>query len=318
MTYPHSLSYLPRDFIATRCGLVFAVMAHHLEGDKVLGFLRYLQKDGRFHKLHTEEANQYLAEQQPDYLFSSKRLDALLHGIPVADIHQHYKPRLALRELLTGVSHDPVIRAAQHLCRLLANNGLTPDQVGITGSLLLGAQGPNSDIDLVIYDRLAFFNARMAIEQLMARGEIQALAECDWQDAYTRRGCELSFEEYVRHERRKLNKGKIAGIKFDISLVTEGSLPFPDNATKAGYHRLQARVVNTDRSFDYPAIYRLDHPDISEAWSFIQTYAGQAFVGEWIEVRGLLETGSCGEQRIVVGSSREAPGEYIKTIRNPH
>jgi hypothetical protein len=38
-------------------------------------------------------------------------------------------------------------------------------------------------------------------------------------------------------------------------------------------------------------------------------------VGETIEIAGMLEEDEHGNQRIVVGSSREAQGEYIKVIR---
>ncbi|MEY3107605.1 MAG: hypothetical protein RIT35_1783, partial [Pseudomonadota bacterium] len=44
------------------------------------------------------------------------------------------------------------------------------------------------------------------------------------------------------------------------------------------------------------------------------TYTGQAVKGETVEVSGLVEQTKEGLKRIVVGSSREAPGEYIKVV----
>jgi predicted nucleotidyltransferase len=49
--------------------------------------------------------------------------------------------------------------------------------------------------------------------------------------------------------------------------------------------------------------------------SFTATYTGQAVNGELIEIAGVVEQNAHGVKRIVIGSSREAHGEYIKVIR---
>jgi hypothetical protein len=69
------------------------------------------------------------------------------------------------------------------------------------------------------------------------------------------------------------------------------------------------------QSFDYPANFQIVHPHIQTVVCFSATYNGQAQTGEWIEVAGQLEQAYDGQQRIVVGSSREARGEYIKVLR---
>jgi len=52
---------------------------------------------------------------------------------------------------------------------------------------------------------------------------------------------------------------------------------------------------------------------VSEVVSFTPTYAGQAVVGETIEASGWLEVDSVGARRVVVGTSREGRGEWIRT-----
>lgn len=318
MSSSHVFRYQPRDFIATSDGLVFAVMSGHSEKGRIPGFLRYIHREGQYHKLGTAEANRHLAEKKPEYLFTSSRLHASLHGIPQVDILHHYQPGTRLQQILAEKTTDPLVQTTQNLCRLLETEGVDLEAVGITGSLLIGAHRAGSDIDLVIYQRPVFFKARTAIARLIASGDIQELAEHDWRSAYDRRGCALDFEAYLQHERRKLNKGILGGIKFDISLTGEDLPARSDAVAKAGYWLLRARVIDARYAYDYPAVYELDHPDIPEVWSFIQTYAGQAETGEWVEIRGLLEIGADGLKRIVVGSSREAPGEYIKTIGSEH
>ena len=74
------------------------------------------------------------------------------------------------------------------------------------------------------------------------------------------------------------------------------------------------RVIDDKKAFHYPAEWLIDHEEIQAVVCFTATYTGQAVNGEWIEVAGLLEQTSLGQKRLVVGSNREAPGEYIKVV----
>lgn len=74
-----------------------------------------------------------------------------------------------------------------------------------------------------------------------------------------------------------------------------------------------ARVTNSDFSFDSPAIYKIDHPEISYVLSYTHTYAGQAIEGEVIEARGMVEVAG-NMKRLVVGTKREPKGEWIRSL----
>ncbi len=80
---------------------------------------------------------------------------------------------------------------------------------------------------------------------------------------------------------------------------------------------MQCKITDATRAFDYPAEFKVDHEHIDTIVSFTATYTGQALGGETVEVSGLLEQMEQGSRRIVVGSSREAHGEYIKVIQSP-
>ena len=77
---------------------------------------------------------------------------------------------------------------------------------------------------------------------------------------------------------------------------------------------IECTVTDATLAFDSPSIYRVEYGDerINEVLSYTHTYAGQAFKGEEIEVCGFLEEGARGKCRVVVGTTREAPDEYIK------
>jgi len=178
--------------------------------------------------------------------------------------------------------------------------------------MLIGAQRPASDIDLVFYRREAFFQAREIIRTLLSKQLLEPLDEALWRDAYDRRGCTLSYDDYRWHEERKYNKAAIDGTKFDISLLTPDRWQDLLRYKKLGRHCLQTTIADDNHRFDYPARYGLNHPVISEAISYTATYAGQALQDERVEIQGQLEVSSAGHLRIVIGTNRESLDEYLK------
>jgi HAD superfamily hydrolase (TIGR01509 family) len=308
-------TFQPRDFIETRDGLIFAVVDKQIEQGRVLSFLRYRREGGRPVKLQTDQANIWLAAHHPDLLFESPRLAARLHGVPVDRIARHYRPRERAAALTTATAGDALEVKAQRCLDIFLAGGIPLASLGVTGSLLIGAQHPASDLDFVLYDRAGFHQARELVRAAIAAGDLTELAADDWREAYERRGCELSFDEYLWHERRKLNKGLCEGTKFDITLVVDGPEPPSGPVRKRGMMSLTAKITDAGEAFDFPARYRLAHPEVGEVLSFSHTYAGQALAGEWVEISGQLEETGNGAQRIIVGSTREAPSEFIKVRR---
>lgn len=308
-----SYRFLPRDFVETGERLLFAVVGG-IEAGRVPACLRYRRSGAGYSKLSTRAAETLLRSTFPEYLFYSETRDVQLHAVPLDRIIHHYQPRRRVQELMARQEHDVMDGKLLRLLELFSKRGLTPDCIGVTGSLLIDAQRPDSDIDLVIYGREPFFQAREVVEQLIQAEQLDRLDAALWCDAYARRGCALSFEEYLWHERRKFNKAAIEGTKLDLSLLADG--PVTDNALyhKQGRKYIQARVVDDTFAFDYPARYRIDHSSISEVLSFSATYAGQARGGEIVEVCGQLEVSTQMGRRIVIGSDREATGQYIKVV----
>ena len=306
--------YFAKDFIETAEGLIFAVVGQQIEQGRVLCFLRYVQDGSCWKKYSTKKANASLKASHPQYLFYSSAKDVHLHAVPVEKIFRHYQPKNCLQTLLCKKSEDMVERDLMDLCELFRKNGLNLQQVGVTGSMLIGAQNENSDIDLVLYGREIFFHGREIVRRLINSNDLQNLNDDDWLISYNRRLCDLSVDEYIRHERRKFNKAKINGRKFDISLLDDGSKSEQIKFSKCGKISVQALVTDDFFAFDYPARIKIDHPQVTECVSYTATYTGQAVTGERVEISGSLEQSEHGDRRIVVGSSREAEGEYIKVI----
>lgn len=308
------MRFHPKDFIATAEGLVFAVVSDVIEDGQVLCFLRYVQSHRQWRKVHTGEANVLLQQTYPRYLYHSKKLDAKLHAVPIGKISQHFRPRRRLAQLMAQQPRDEVEDDCRRLCLLLQQQGVVLDDVGVTGSLLPAFHNPASDIDLVFYGRETFRQGRSAIKALLRQGECQALSEQDWLESYRRRDCHLNLSEYVRHERRKYNKAMFNRRKVDLNMIVENSRKPHGKMTKLGAVTIKARVIDDRLAFDYPAEFAIDHDEIDKVVCFTATYTGQARKGESVEVSGQLEQTTEGRKWLVVGSSREAKGEYIKVL----
>ena len=307
--------FLSKDFIETTEGLIFAVVRQGTERGKVLCFLRYIKDNLGWKKVTTERANAFLKQYHPGYLHYSPVLDAHLHAVAIDRIVKHHHPRQRLQQIMQEDRQDAIERDLLQLCDLLQQYGLDLTQIGITGSILVGVQKQSSDIDLICYGRAVFHQCRAITRKLIEQGQLQELNDKDWQQSYQRRSCELSYADYVWHERRKTNKAVINGRKFDLSfidgLVRSESISYQ----KCGVITLQCKVVDDTHAFDYPAVFKIDHEYFDAIVSFTATYTGQAVKGETVEVSGIVEQTQQGVKRIVVGSSREAHGEYIKVIR---
>jgi predicted nucleotidyltransferase len=305
--------YYAKDFIETAEGLRFAVVKTGLEKTKVLCFLRYAYLNHLWQKLDTFQANQLLIDFYPHYRIYSETTQAYLHAVELKNITHHYQPRPHLQYLLSQKNPDKAVQDCLQLIKLFQTYGLSSQSIGITGSLLINAQNNFSDIDLVFYQRDEFHWARNITANLIQQHKLQALSITDWQIAFNRRQSSLNFDDYVWHERRKYNKALINQRKFDLSLV-EAANEDSEIFYKHGFIILTVQIANADQSFDYPAKFLLNHPQIQSILCFTATYYGQAQSGEWVEVSGQLEISHSGLQRIVVGSSREAKNEYIKVI----
>jgi predicted nucleotidyltransferase len=309
--------YLPKDFIQTKQGLVFAVVSYQAHEGKVGCFLRYVRNGDAWKKIDTEQANQLLRQSYPEYLYQSTQFDAMFHAVAVKDIVEHHRPETRLQYVLQQEPRDNIEHKLHLLIPILVRFGVNCDFLGLTGSMLINQQCSTSDIDLVVFGRKNFQKTRQALKSAIHSGELRDLDLTLMNNNFHRRAGELSFDEFSWHEYRKYNKASIDGTKFDIGMVCLSSEIQQDDEQyqKQGMRTIITKVVNDLHAFDFPAVYLVDNKLTPEVLSFTHTYVGQAKKGELVEVSGAVEcniaTGKC---RLIVGSTREAEGEYIKVI----
>lgn len=296
-----------RDFFETSDGWIFAVADYnHPKGIRSL--LRYVPDPAgereargiRYRKLDFDPSFEFLRKARPGYIQD-------LHVVPEEDIVRFFLPPAGLKSV-AGLDSR-----VNKIAKILASEGIPWDEMGITGSMLVGLHGPSSDIDFVVYGPW-WWKAREIMNMAKARGEIQDVDDATWRKIYSKRKPETSFDEFVLHEERKGNRGMVDETYFDLLFTRDWSQTTPCLPGKpVGRRKIVAEVEDATFSFDSPAIYRLKHEEVKEIFCYSHTYAGQALQGEILEANGVIEETAAG-LRLVVGTTREARGEWIRSL----
>ncbi|MDH7593800.1 MAG: DNA polymerase subunit beta [Methanomicrobiales archaeon] len=293
-----------RDFVEDHDGWLYSVATY--DNDPLIGcLLRYvpdptgerLRTDGtRYRKLSFEEAYRLVEEKKPAY-------SGLVQRVPLEDLRRILKPE---EEVGAVCARNP------RVARLISRFDLPAGSYGCTGSLLCGLEHAGSDIDLVMYGD-AWFEARRQLREAIRRGELQEIDFGMWRTIYEKRRPAIPFQVFLFHERRKWNRGQFEGTYFDL-LYTRAYEELPSPPVKKGRSlgrmRLEAVVRDAGHAMDSPAVYEVEHRDVHRVLSFTHTYAEQAREGEVIQACGVCEELN-GERWLVVGTTRDAPGEYI-------
>lgn len=299
-----------RDFFTTKDNWIFAVSDYfHPHG--IRSTLRYVpditgdrQLEGKKYKKYDFDVSfEYMRENKPEWVED-------VHVVPEQEVKSLLIPSSVIPRLIKSDSRINTIVS------VLDKAGIPRSHMGVTGSLLPGLQNETSDIDFIVYGEY-WFIARDAIikEKINNLSSIEDINIQMWKRIYNKRIPEISFEEFVMHEKRKGNRGMVEGTYFDLLFVRDwNQIQEPiERGNDIGISKIEAQVINADFAFDSPSIYIINHPEIDHVLSYTHTYAGQALVGEFIEAQGVVE--QIGDKkRLVVGTSREPKGEWIKSI----
>ncbi len=325
------MEFLLRDFIVTEDDLIFSVVSYSHPEDRVIAFLRYFPSSGgdrkrgnkRYAKVPSVEYSyKFLEKRYPEYIFEAENLHTKLQAVPLEKIEEHLSPRDRLREIVES-PEDEVEKDVKKLSSLFPE--IPQERKGISGSILAGLHSNSSDMDFVIYGAEEHARARKKLKEIFLSGDAREPSREEWLKAYKKRfpsEAELSFDEFIFYESRKYHKGVLDGRIFDL-LMVHGQEVRPEPWENLKFRRLSkskicAKVVDASLAFDYPAVYKIScsNSKIREVVSFTHTYAGQAFEGEQIVAKGYLEEViHKGYLRLVVGTTREARGEYIKLAK---
>jgi len=330
-----------RDFIYTKDDLFLATTTYLHPQDRILSFLRYIPdpegerslNGSRYTKVDSKQAYDFLNDNYPEYLFDCDVTRVKMMGVPTQRVERILSPVKRLEEIMKHPSPDELLLKVIKVAETFKEQaGIAQKHLGISGSIL-----PNlydslvSDIDFVVY---GLKNHRKAMETFESikhdkDSPLKAIEDGYWAKLYEKRikDSTLSFDEFRWYEDRKNNRGVVDGTLFDILATREwdeitGTFG-EETYEPCGTVKIEATVSDALAAFDNPAVYQIEEVDIlegaqvpvSELASYTHTYSGQAREGERITARGKLEKVILGKKiryRLIVGTTRESLGEYIK------
>jgi len=329
-----------RDFIHTQDDLFFATTTYLHPNDRILSFLRYIPdpkgdrstNDSRYSKVDSKQAYNFLDDSFPEYLFDCEVTGVEMMGVPAGKVREILSPVERLKEIIKHPSPDELLLKVVKVSDVFQDEaGISQKHLGISGSVLPGLYNSQvSDIDFVVY---GLKNHQKAIEtfEYMKNdddNDLKGISDDYWAKLYEKRikDSTLSFDEFKWYEERKNNRGVVDGTLFDILATREwdeiqGKFG-EDTYEPCGTVEIEATVSDALAAFDNPAVYQVEnvkiiegpHVPINEVASYTHTYSGQARDGEIITARGKLEKvmGKTTYYRLIVGTTRESLGEYIK------
>ena len=310
------------DYLETKeNNLFFDIKGYHHPQDRKICFLRFYpdengerKKEGKKYKKIYSLNERYLKlrEEFPKYLFFSEELDLELQGVEIKDIKKIYTPREYYHALRMRNDLSELENHSKNLCELfITSSSLPEDAIGISGSPMIGLSKDDSDIDVIIYGTRASLEFQDKLKTiLITSNNCRAYNLIEYKTHYNWRvgGSGISFENFLRSEKRKLHQGKFHGIDFFIRYIKspdDWNGTFYDYKFKnLGRIEIKAKIVDSTDSIFTPCSYKIkgieivdknliindiNLKDITEINSFRGRFCEHAKDGEIVLVKGKLE-----------------------------
>ena len=333
--------------VETEDHLIFTVKGVLHPSDHLIAYLRYApdpagarERAGRRYRrlYHFDEQEALLEAVRPAFLVRDCVLGVRVQRVPRRCVRRVYDPcrRLAAlrRQGVTEKGASPAtereILRLDSLVRKAA--GAPARNLGISGSILLGLQRPDSDIDVLVYGERVGRAVHTALHDLVADGsyplrrpngrELAAL------HAEHRKDTPLSFRDFVRMQRRKVNELRFRGREVFFRFVKypgEVGWAYGDRRFEPeGIATIQATISDDEDAIFTPSRYEVTEAavlggatpeSLDEIVAYRGRFSNQAFSHERVEARGVLEqvVGPGGElhHRLVVGGQA---GDYVVVL----
>ena len=327
------------DLIETKDGNIFDVKGLMHPPGKIIAFIRFTpdprgdrkRGDTSYRKVYPlQERYHLLRKKFPQYLVFDPVFDEWLCEVPVEMVKEHYEPRRLLNQFCHKKPHEELKKQTFDLAQLLHQSAsVSWKALGLSGSVLVGLNTPNSDIDLLVYGSKNCWKVHGALKSLTHDGtshlrpyrrrDLRALFDFRSKDTA------MNFEDFVRTESRKVLEGKFHERDYFIRCVKEwneirehyGSVRFES----VGEANVRATVIDDSQMIFTPCAYGIDDvktlegkgvKPLREIVSFRGRFCEQARKGEQVTARGKVErVQRLGEEeyfRLLLGNK---PSDYM-------
>lgn len=321
--------FLEGDYIETVDGLFFAVKGLHHPADSVIATLRYVPDQGgerlrdgvRYRRVYDlEETTRMLEAEHPGYLNRVEGLGLVLQTVPLDKIGRVYKPVERLAGIMEEPRDEPETTVARFVEALSEASGVPEACFGVSGSLLIGLQRPESDVDLNVYGSSEGRRVYEALRRLREEvgwvkpyddSAVQPVLEARWG------GAGIGLEKLRGVEKAKVLHGLVHGRDYFMRLIRDYE---EDDASRPlGVVTVRARVTDAEGSIYTPCLYRVEGAEaqghaVTELLSYRGKFTEMAEESEAVEARGTLEAAVRGGERrhrMVLGGW----GDYLVPVR---
>jgi len=304
------------DFIETFDGNIFDVKSLVHPQERIIAFIRFTpdpkgdRKRGavtyiKVYPLH--ERYELLRKRFPKYLVYDPVFNEWLCEVPVEAVKRYYKPVDKLRTLHRRKHLTQLEEAALDFAELLKESAdVSWSALGVSGSMLVGLQMPDSDIDVVVYGSQNCYRVYESLKALVndnssrvksyGREELKRLFDFRSKDT------SMEFEDFVRTESRKVLQGRFRDCDYYVRCVKEwdeideqyGAIHYQP----VGYGKVKATVADDSQMIFTPCHYRIENVEIvegpkvkpiQEIVSFRGRFCEQARNGEAVLAQGKIE-----------------------------
>lgn len=308
------------DYIETKSNnLFFDVKGTHHPSDRKICFIRfYPSSDGdriksgiKYKKIYDlTERYSFLRENYPKYLFFSNQFDIELQGVRNEEIKGIYSPLEYYQTLNRKSNTNHLETCSRELCKLFTEKADFPkNSIGITGSQMIGLSKEYSDIDLIIYGTEISRNFQEKLANILNTNKYcRKYTQQEYLSHYKWRvgGSNISFDKFLKSERRKLHQGIYKGFEFFIRYLKSPSdwkgTYYDFSYKNMGRIELEARIIDDMNGIFTPCSYKIkalkinkadiveiNRDDINEVSSYRGRFCEQAIKGEIVLVTGKLE-----------------------------
>jgi uncharacterized protein len=334
-------------YLETNDGLFFAVKGYEHPPDRWIGVLRYApdpengdrKKDGVSYRrlYHFAEQEQWILNHNPQYLAFDSFFQTTLQSVPRSMVQLVYDPSLRFCELMQQRVRNAVEEnAMDFLHRLQKEAEVLPSCLGITGSLLIGLETENSDLDVAVFGEQSSRSVHRALHRMFdadSESDVVRLDRQGMKELYAQRVVDtrMPFDEFVRLEERKVNQGSFRKRPYFIRFVK--ALPDAESSygrkqyTALGRATITASIANDQDAIFTPCRYflsnvrSLDNPlpaKLNEIVSFRGRFCEQALEGEPVMASGVLERVQEDQEvhhRLLLGNFAEDTFVVLRSLR---
>jgi predicted nucleotidyltransferase len=313
-------------YLETKEGLYFAVKGLLHPPERVFSILRYAPhpqgdriKDGRIYKrlYHFPEQLQILEESYPQYLAYDPISELVQQSVPLACIQRIYDPRRWLQAIAAAPDRDRLQEDALAFCDLLAEAaGVPRAHLGVSGSLLIGLQTDQSDLDITVHGEQSCRLVHKALQGLLDAEAVNGLTRFDRQgfrQLYGERlpDTRMDFDQFIALEKRKSFQGLFHGRVFFVRFIKEPceiGEQYGDRCYKPLHQAgIVATVTGEADAIFTPCRYPLDGvqflkgtpvDSLCEIVSYRGRFCEQARLGERVYAFGTVERVQTREGRV--------------------